>query len=74
MKIANKYNMSEEDFNRMVKDGVVGCQWVRWESLYNEYKKGMSMPGAVKTRVISVVAAKENVSERHVWEIISRFE
>lgn len=74
MKICNKYNIAPEDFQRMINDGLVGCQWPRYEKIYEDFKRLMSVPGAVKTRVIYEISANEGISERHIRDIISRFD
>jgi hypothetical protein len=74
MRFINKYNISQEAYDKMLKDGVIGIQWPRWESIYEDFKKGMAIPGAVKSRVIMAISDKENISERHIREIISRLE
>ena len=73
MKLSNKYNIPQETVDKMVQDGVIPCQWPRWEKIYEDYKKRMEQPGAIKTRVILDVASQERISERHIREIISKF-
>lgn len=74
MSLSNKYNIPQETVNKMVKDGVISCSWPAYEQIYDMYRKSMSMPGAIKSRVVIEVAEKVGYSERRVREIISKVE
>lgn len=39
MSLSNKYNIPLETIQRMVKDGVISCSAVRYEEVYDAYKK-----------------------------------
>lgn len=73
MKISNKYNIPQEAIDRMVKDGLIACQWPRYEKIYEKFEELMRRPGAIKSHVIQELSDKERVSERHIREIISKF-
>lgn len=73
MSLSNKYHIPQAAVDAMVNDGVIGCNWPRYESIYQAFKKAMSVPGAVKTHVVLDIADKERMSERQIREIISRF-
>lgn len=73
MKISNKYNIPQEAIDRMVKDGLIACQWPRYEKIYEQFEDMMRKPGAIRSHVIRDLSDKERVSERHIREIISKF-
>lgn len=73
MILSNKYNVPQETIDKMVKDGVIACQWPRYEEIYQAYKKAR-VPGSIKTRVILDVADKSGISERYLRQIIAKFE
>jgi len=74
MSLSNKYNIPQETVNKMVRDGVISCSWPAYEQIYAMYKKSMSIPGAIKSRVVVELADKVGYSERQVRAIISKVE
>lgn len=74
MKLANKYNIPQETIDKMIKDGIIACQWPRYEKIYEAYRKAMQAPGAKKSHVVLELADKEGISERHIRHVIDKFE
>lgn len=73
MSIVNKYNLPQETFDRMVKDGIISCSWKMYDDVNEEFKKRMSEPGAIKSRVTLEVGIKFGIAESWVRTIVSKF-
>ncbi len=73
MSISNKYGIPEETFKKMVNDGLISCSWPVYDEVYTEYKRQMSVPGAITSRVEIQVADKFKMSDRNVRKIVKRF-
>jgi hypothetical protein len=74
MSLSDKYNIPQSTVNKMIQDGLISCSWPQYEEIYTMFKKGMTVPGAIKTKVILEVSEKTGVSERHIRTIISKLD
>lgn len=71
MKIANKFNISEESFKKMVDAGLIGCQWPTYEKVYQDYES-LKNTGKSKQDIYFDLSIKYNMSPRNIKYIISR--
>ena len=65
--ISKKYNVSEESFRAMVKDGVISTSWPFYEEVIIFYRRNGSNPEAVK-----MAADKFRIHETTVYKIIKK--
>lgn len=73
MKLCNKYNIPQETVDKMVKDGVISCSWPRYEKIHDLFKE-FTRKGLARTQAIRQISDQENISERHIRDIIAKFE
>lgn len=73
MKLCNKYNIPQETIDKMVKDGIISCSWPRYEKIYESFKAFMRTSPS-RGQAIRKVSDQENISERHIRDIIAKFE
>ncbi len=71
MSLSNKYGISQETVNQMVKDGVISCSWPMYEEVFNLYQSMLSS-GKNKTQIYNEIADRKGISERTVRDIISK--
>lgn len=71
MRIANKYNIRQEDFERMINDGLVGVQWKEYEKVYEDFLT-MRQSDSCRTCIYQELSIKYKISERTVRDIVSR--
>ncbi len=74
MNLSNKYNIPQDTVNKLVKDGVISCSWPMYEEIYQMFKKSMTIPGSIKTKVVLELSEKTGISERHIRTIISKLD
>lgn len=65
MNLSNKYNISQDVINKMVKDGVISCTWPMYEEIYAMYQSSKSS-GKSKTEIYYEIAEKKKMSEATV--------
>lgn len=67
-----KYNMSEADFRRAVKDGRISTTVLRHDELYTKFKNALSNSSGTEEAVLKV-SVQEGVDERTVYRAIAEF-
>lgn len=67
-----KYNMSEEDFKRAVRDGKISTTVMRHDELYTKFKNTLSNSAGVEDAVLKV-SISEGVDSRTIYRAIAEF-
>ncbi len=67
-----KYNMSQDDFVRAVKDGKISTTVMRHDELYTKFKNVLSNSTGVEDAVIKL-SVQEGVSTRTIYTAIAEF-
>lgn len=71
MSLAKKYDIPLETVQRMVKDGVISCSAVRYEEVYDAYKKYKTVsPNKSDVQISYEIADQMNMSDTSVRKII----
>ena len=68
-----KYNMSESDFKRAVRDGRISTTVLRHDELYTKFKNALSQSTGREDAILKV-SIQEGVSARTIYYAISEFE
>jgi hypothetical protein len=72
MNIAEKYGVTEENWKKMIADGLLACSIPKHEGVYNTFQKGIQA-GLSKPQAIANAAEEFRLSERMVYFIIKKF-
>lgn len=72
MKVFEILNFNREPLNRLREAGIRLCD-VEYIDLYNEFR-ALVADGNKVTYAVAVLAVKYSVSERSVYNVVSRFE
>jgi hypothetical protein len=73
MKLSNKYNIPQEAVDKMIKDGIIGCQWPMYEEIYDLYLKALNT-GKTKTLIYYEIGEKKGIPETSVKAIILKMD
>lgn len=73
MKICNKYNIPQETFDKMVRDGIISCSWPLYEEIYTMFKAALPS-GKSKQTIYYEIAEKKHISESSVKSIILKMD
>lgn len=71
MSIWNKYNVPKETITQMVKDGVISNCVIRYQEVYDEYKKLKSAnPGTSDASLFVDMSVSLNITEAYIKKIV----
>lgn len=71
MSISNKYNIPLETVKKMVKDGVISCSAVRYEEVYEEYKKyKLASPDKSDSQIFYDMSDQMNMTDAAIKKIV----
>jgi hypothetical protein len=71
MKLSNKYNIPQETIDKMIRDGIIGCQWSTYEAVYEAY---ITLKGSGKSQsdIYADLAERFKMSAENVRKIIPK--
>ena len=70
--LCRKYNLSEESYRAMLRDGILSSTLEGWNQVYECYKKHLSLTGK-QSEAVYEVCIELNVCRTKVYEVIARF-
>ena len=70
--ICRKYNLSEEDYKRMLNDGILTTTVARYNEIYECFKKNKSITGSTEDAVI-YTSEEKNTCRSNVYKIVAMF-
>ena len=67
-----KYNMSEEDYKRAIRDGKISPTVLRHDELYTKFKNTLSQSTGREDAILKL-SIQEGISPRTIYYAISEF-
>lgn len=67
-----KYNLTDEQFKQLIRDGKISTTVYRHDQIYTSFKNTLSNSTGVEDAVMKV-SIKENVDVRTVYRVIAEF-
>jgi len=65
MKLSNKYGVSQDTINQMVKDGVLSSKWPAYEEVYSMYLK-LKETCRSKEEIYYIISDQKNIHKSTV--------
>lgn len=71
MSLSKKYNIPMETIQKMVNDGVISCSAVRYEEVFEEYKKyKLESPGKSDSQIFYEMSDQMHMSDASIKKIV----
>lgn len=69
--LAKRYNLTEEQYKKMVDDGVISTSYPRYDEIYECFKE--SLKNCSQSEAVYIVQEKMRVSRTTVYSVIAKF-
>lgn len=69
MKLSNKYGVSEQTIDQMIKDGIIPAHWRAHEEVYSQYLN-LKRTGKSQSQIYLEIGEKSKMSEETVKKIV----
>lgn len=70
--ICRRYNLSEEDYKRMLNDGMLTTTVARYNEIYECFQKNKNLTGSTEDAVI-YTAEEKNTCRSTVYKVVAIF-
>lgn len=75
MSISNKYNIPEDTFKKMLKDGILSSKWPTYDEVYDMFKSiQANNPTKSKSTIYYEIAEAKKMNEFTVKQIVTRMD
>lgn len=70
--VCKKYNLTEEQYKQMVRDGVISTTYPHYDAIYETFKTQMTCSAGTEDAVIKT-SIQEKCSRETVYRVIAKF-